>query len=197
MIGPQYPEEVPGRVPERTLREFAGLCLLILGGLCAWSGYRHGGTPNPSGWVAGVLALLIGVPGLIRPGTIRPVYLGAMAATAPIGHVVGLALLGVVYYGVLTPLAIAFRLAGRDGLGRRPRPADSYWVDHLPVADVRHYLRQYQRQVADEPPAPAAAATRPSAAPAGSRRPAGPQPLVDPLSDEPTPVLPGARHGSA
>ena len=43
-----------------------------------------------------------------------------MALTKPIGHVVGLVLLAVVYYGVMTPLALAFRLAGRDGLGRSP-----------------------------------------------------------------------------
>ena len=29
MIGPEFPEEVPTRVPERTLRQFAGLCAVL------------------------------------------------------------------------------------------------------------------------------------------------------------------------
>ena len=118
MIGPQFPEETPSRVPDRTLREFAGLCLLIFGGLFALSWYRHQHVPTRAGWIAGLLAVLIGVPGLIRPNGIRPVYQGAMALTRPIGHLLGLAMLAVVYYAVMTPLALAFRLAGRDGLGR-------------------------------------------------------------------------------
>ncbi len=134
----------------RTLREFAGLCLAILGGLFALSWYRHQQAPNLAAWVAAALGLLIGVPGLIRPNLIRPVYLGAMALTKPIGHVVGLVLLAVVYYGVMTPLALAFRMTGRDGLGRYRWGADSYWVDHVPTKDVRFYLRQYQHQVADD-----------------------------------------------
>ena len=118
MIGPQFPEEVPTRVPDRTLREFAGLCLAILGGLFALSWYRHQHAPSAAAWIAAALAVLIGVPGLIRPNSIRPVYLGAIALTKPIGHVLGLVLLAVIYYGVMTPLALVFRLAGRDGLGR-------------------------------------------------------------------------------
>ena len=88
------------------------------------------------------------MPGLIRPNSIRAVYLAVLALTRPIGHVVGLVLLAVVYFGVMTPLAFAFRLAGRDGLGRY-RGRGRYWVDHVPTEDVRLYLRQYQHQVAE------------------------------------------------
>ena len=151
MISPELPEEAATRVPERTLREFAGLCLLVLGGLFALSWYRHQHPPSLAGWIVGALAVLIGVPGLIRPNSIRPVYLLLLTLTKPIGHVVGLVLLAVVYFGVMTPMAFIFRLAGRDGLGRRRWGAESYWVDRVPSNDVRLYLRQYQHQVADKP----------------------------------------------
>jgi hypothetical protein len=190
MIGPEFPEEVPTRVPERTLRQFAGLCLAIFGGLFALSWYRHQHAPNLAGWIAGAMAMLIGMLGLIRPNAIRPVYLGAMALTKPIGHVVGLALLAVVYYGMLMPLALAFRLAGRDGLGRYRRRGESYWVDHVPTVDVRLYLRQYQQQVIGDQ---ASAAGAPAPAPARSAAPA----TVAELSEPHSPALPGASHGSA
>jgi hypothetical protein len=174
MIGPDFPEEIPTRVSERTLRQFVMLSLAIFGGIWALSWYRHQHAPTAAGWVAGALAALIGVPGLIQPNAIRPVYLGALALTKPIGHVVGLVLLGIIYYGVLTPIALAFRLVARDGLGRFRRPTlESYWIDHLPTQDVRRYLRQYQRQA---PP---------------DRVPAAE------LSDPHSPALSGASHGSA
>jgi hypothetical protein len=186
MISPKFPAEVPTRVPERTLREFAGLCLAVFLGLFAVNWFRHQHAPNLAGWIAAALATLIGVPGLIRPNAIRPVYLLAMALTAPIGHVVGLGLLAIVYYGVLTPVALAFRLAGRDGLGRFRPAAKTYWIDRVPPNDVRLYLRQYQKQVAPNR--------------ASSTQPAPPAPalaLPTELSKHSSPALSGASHGSA
>jgi len=193
MIGPQFPEEIPTRVPERTLREFGGLCLAMGVGLSALSWYRHQHGPSSAlGWVPGSLALLIGVPGLIRPNAIRPVYLAAMALTKPIGHVFSVAVLAIVYYAVLTPLALAFRLTGRDALGRRRWGAQSHWVDRIPTADVRDYLRQYQRQVGDHTPS-APGAERCDLVPARARIPVS-QPAVD-LPDHHSLVVPGGPHG--
>jgi hypothetical protein len=146
VIDPELPEESPDHLSERTLREFAGLCLAIFGAFFAVSWYRHRDGPSPAGWVAGALAVLAGAQGLVRPNTLRPVYFLAMALTRPIGHLIGVGLLAFVYYVVIAPLAVAFRVAGRDGLGRFRAKADSYWIDRVPCHDVRLYLRQYQPQ---------------------------------------------------
>ena len=90
--------------------------------------------------------MLIGLPGLIRSNAIRPVYLGAMALTQPIGHVVSTVLLGLVYYGLITPLAFFFRITGRDALARREPALASYWGPKDEPTDVLRYLRQYQSQ---------------------------------------------------
>jgi len=189
MINPEFPEETSGRVSVRTLREFAGLCLAIFGGLFALSWYRHQHAPNPAGWIAGSLAVLVGVPGLIWPEAIRPVYVGVTALTRPIGHVFGLVLLAVVYYGVMTPLAVAFRMVGRDGLGRYRPKSETYWVDRLPSPDVRLYLRQYQRQVSTRrtssaPPAPSVPARIPAPA------------FIPPVSQPQPQALSGVDHGA-
>jgi hypothetical protein len=186
MISPRFPDEVPTRVPERTLREFAALCLVVFLGLFALNWYRHQYAPNLAGWLAAAMAMLVGLPGLMRPNSIRPVYLLAMAMTKPIGHVVGLGLLAVVYYGVLTPVALAFRLSRRDGLGRFRPSAKTYWIDHMSTDDVRLYLRQYQPQVAPD--------RAPSTLPAPS---APARVLVTEISKPPSPALSGASHGSA
>lgn len=144
MIPPEVVETpIPQSTP-RELRQFAGLCVLVFGGLCVTSAVRHEGWPSLGGAVAGGIALLVGVPGLIRPGWVRPVFLAAMTLTRPIGHVVGFVVLAIIYYGLLTPLGLAFRLRGRDLLRLRRRPQASYWVPRGQPVDVRRYLRQFQ-----------------------------------------------------
>jgi hypothetical protein len=150
MIGPQFPEESPTRVPVKTLREFAALTLVIFGAMFTVSFVRHSGHPTAAAWVALVLAVVVGLPGLVRPGSIRPVYLAAMNLTKPIGHVISFVLLGFVYFVLLTPIALVFRLIGRDALLRaRPVHVTSYWTDRAPTTNVKRYLRQYQSQVAE------------------------------------------------
>lgn len=144
MIDPTLPEPQTPEVTPRVLRQFAGLCLLILGGLFVAGVVRHGGWPRTSGVVAGAIALLVGLPGLLRPDWIRPIFAAAMALTRPIGHVVGFAVLAIVFYGLITPLGLGFRWIGRDALALRKRSTVSYWVPRPPPTDVRRYLRQYQ-----------------------------------------------------
>ena len=57
-----------------------------------------------------ILAALFGVAGLIRPGLLRPIFVGWMVMVFPIGWLMSRVLLGVLFYGLFTPLAIAFRL---------------------------------------------------------------------------------------
>lgn len=97
-------------------------------------------------WITLIISSVIGVPGLIRPGLIRPLYLGAMAATRPVGYVMSTVVLAAIYYGVLTAIAALFHLRGRDALGLRKREAESYWIDLPRRGEPREYLRQYQGQ---------------------------------------------------
>ncbi len=146
MIGPHFPDDAPAVVTGRTLRQFAGLCLGIFGAVFAWSGYRHHGVPTTSAWIGLGVALVVGLPGLGYPAAIRPVFLAATALTQPIGHAVSLVLLGLIYYGLITPLAFLFRIVGRDPLTRHGPSLASYWEPKSDPGDVRRYLRQYQNQ---------------------------------------------------
>jgi hypothetical protein len=146
MIGPQFPSEVPEEVTAKTLRQFACIGLIVFGGLFAFSYYRHGGKPSAVAWIAVLLSVLFGIPGLIFPALIRPVYIGLLTITRPIGHVVSIVMLGVIYFGLITPLAILFRLIRRDNLVRRRASVDSYWTSKPEPSDVRSYLRQYYEQ---------------------------------------------------
>jgi hypothetical protein len=67
-----------------------------------------------------------------------------MAAALPIGWVVSRVILGLVFYGLMTPVAFVFRAAGRDELMLKP-PAGvgTYWQKRPATLDKSRYLRQF------------------------------------------------------
>jgi hypothetical protein len=66
-----------------------------------------------------------------------------MAIAMPIGWVVSKVLLGAVFYLVLTPIAVLFRLIKRDALARRLNPdAKSHWIEREQTTDPKRYWYQ-------------------------------------------------------
>jgi polyferredoxin len=83
-------------------------------------------------WSFGAFALLTAGTGT-RAG--MPAYWAWMGFVWVVGTVVGTVSLAIVFYGVITPLGLVARLAGRDRLQLRPPAGSTLWVD-LPV--VKH-----------------------------------------------------------
>lgn len=92
-------------------------------------------------WGAGAALALVyyAVPGLRRP-----MFVGWMYAAYPIGLVVSHVLLGLIYFGVVTPIGLLMRALGHDPMARRfDRSARTYWIEREQVSDVRKYFRQF------------------------------------------------------
>jgi hypothetical protein len=121
------------------LRQFAGLCLLVFGGLALWRA-SHGQMGVETSIMAG-LGVGIGGLGLLRPAAVRFIYTGWMIAAFPIGWTISKVVLGVLFVIVFTPIAIVFRLIGRDALRLRRGSGQSYWTTK-PQASVESFFRQ-------------------------------------------------------
>jgi len=130
------------RPDRKTLAEFSEFGMFFLGMVAAPLTYFRGhATFAAILWGAAVLGRLIGV---LCPDWLRPVFVGATLATWPIGWVVSHLALRLLYYGVITPIALIFRLAGRDALTRRlDRAANSYWEPYNPDRGMDRYLRLF------------------------------------------------------
>jgi hypothetical protein len=90
------------------------------------------------------LAAVMGVLALIKPSFIRPIYVGAMVITFPIGWTISRVLLGLIYYGLITPIALIFRLIGRDALYlKHHSDAKTYWLPKVISTDPKRYFRMY------------------------------------------------------
>jgi hypothetical protein len=133
--------QIPKDPPARILRQFSAAWVLVFGLLAATQLWRHHHGPAAS--ALGAVAAL-GIVGLAYPALMRWVFVAASIAAFPIGWVVTQLILGVLFYLVLTPLALFFRIKGRDALKlRRPTPGAPLWETRGPASDPARYLRQF------------------------------------------------------
>lgn len=126
----------------RDLRLFACLWCPLFCGLFGLLLARHGrGNAATVVWTLG--AAILGL-GAAEPRLVRPVFLGLIYLTAPLGWVVSHLVLAVVYYCVVTPVGALLRLAGRDPLARGlERETSSYWVAAEGEKPPERYFHQF------------------------------------------------------
>jgi hypothetical protein len=90
----------------------------------------RGGSPRL--WALAVAAVFL-TTAVARPRWLRPVNRLWMTFARIMQAVVTFALMAVIFYGVVTPLAWALRLFGHDPLRLRFEPrATSYWLERRP-----------------------------------------------------------------
>ena len=139
MIDPRLREDGL-TITDTLLRQFAAIWLAVFGALAVYNGVVAGRTGLAA--ILGVVAVGAGVPGIIRPRTIEPTFRAAMAIAMPVGWIVSHLLLGAIFYLVITPVAVFFRLIKRDALGRRVPRVRSQWVEREQSTDPRRYWHQ-------------------------------------------------------
>ena len=133
--------DIDFRPSSRKLRQFAGLWLVCFLGLALWRVLRGDQTAAA---IFAAMALTLGPVGLVFPRVMGPIMVGWTVLAFPIGWIVSQVMLGLLFYGLFTPLALVFRLIGRDALELRRRPnATSYWTPKPTPADPARYLRQF------------------------------------------------------
>ena len=140
------PSPNPGMIsiqwnPERKqLRQFAAIWFPAFCALVGWMVGKK--TGHWSGveiaWVAcGVVA----VAGCFHPPLIRPIFVGLILVTFPIGWVVSHLLLGAIFYGLVTPIGIILRLTGHDPLQLKVPTVTTLWKTPVGKTDPASYLR--------------------------------------------------------
>jgi len=134
--------DIPFRPTSNALRQFAAAWLVFFLAVGMQQYFLRG--HHTMGLVFAGAAVLVGTLGLVKPGAVRWIFVGWMVLAFPIGWLVSQVMLAVLFYLVLTPVAVLFRLSGRDLLARKPAPGrSSFWLPKKSPEDVRSYLRQY------------------------------------------------------
>ncbi len=134
--------DIQFRPPEKTLRQFAWLWLAFFVGLATWEGIVRQRSSLAAAFAA--LALSVGPLGIVRPYTLRPIYVAWMVLAFPIGWTVSQAILALMFYGLFTPIGLIFKIIGRDPLHRARVPSlESYWSAKPTPDNPRRYFRQF------------------------------------------------------
>jgi len=110
---------------------FAGL-----GGYGFYKGWNH--TAYVIWFSASIVVSLITIfaPRILVPFNWAWFQLGQL-----LGKIVNPIVLGIIFFGFLTPIAFVGRLFGRDELRLKWRPVDSYWIDRVPPGPVSNSFK--------------------------------------------------------
>jgi hypothetical protein len=110
-------------------RSFGITFTVVFSVVAAWLWWKNmrGATLSSSIAVA-LLAI-----SFVRPTILHPLNRAWMAFGALLHRVVSPLVLGILYFGMFTPIAFALRLRGKDAMRRRADPqAESYWIRRDP-----------------------------------------------------------------
>jgi len=90
------------------------------------------------------LAVFVFLFAFIRPEVLRPLFVLLMVVAFPIGFVISNVILAVLFYAVFTPLALLFKIIGRDALNRKIEPDRiSYWISRDEERLIAQRFKQY------------------------------------------------------
>ena len=95
-------------------------------------------------WPLG-LALGVSLPTALRPALLTPLTRAWLRLGELLHRVVSPVILGLLFFGMITPLALALRAGRRDALARRfEADKASYWLDRAqPGPDAASLSRQF------------------------------------------------------
>lgn len=143
--------EINWQPDERTLRQF-GLIAFFGFGFIAFIAWKEififaFGLGEARAMVAGgfaALAVISAILSLVAPKANLPIYLALTVLSYPIGFVLSHLIMGFLFFGLITPVGLFFRLTGRDPMHRRFDPdATTYWSDPRPRRGKESYFRQF------------------------------------------------------
>jgi len=135
----------------KTLREFGVIAFVGFGILAALAYYEklifsfglgEARIPVVTTFAAlGSIALLFS---LVAPKVNRILYVGLTLLAFPIGFVLSYVIMGTLFFLIIGPIAVGFRLFGRDSMHRGYDPsAPTYWSPAKPQRDKESYFHQY------------------------------------------------------
>ena len=103
-----------------------------------------GSLPRRSFYMAGVASAFL-LAAFFFPYLLKPVRIGWMGLAFVLGYFMSRLLLAVIFYLVITPIGVIFRLFGKDILHKKIRKnRESYWIKRSPEnKNAKDYEKLY------------------------------------------------------
>ena len=117
-------------VPLPPNRNFGFLFAWIFALISAYAAFRDAHALKIYGCL--VASIIIGLVAITAPGLLAPLNKMWMKLGELMGKVVNPIIMGFIFFGLITPLALACRLFGRDELRLNRKNTKSFWVNRAP-----------------------------------------------------------------
>ena len=135
----------------KTLRQFGVIAFVGFGILGALAYYEKlicsfglGEARMPLVMTFAALGTIAALFSLVAPRANRVLYVGLTLLAFPIGFVLSYVIMGTLFFLIIGPIAVIFRLLGRDPMHRGyERSAPTYWLEAPPARDKESYFHQY------------------------------------------------------
>jgi MFS family permease len=135
----------------KTLRQFGVIAFVGFGLLAALAYYEKlifsfglGEARMPVVMTFAALGTIAALFSLVAPRANRLLYVGLTLLAFPIGFVLSYVIMGTLFFLIIGPIALLFRLLGRDFMHRSYDPnASTYWQEARPARDKESYFHQY------------------------------------------------------
>jgi hypothetical protein len=128
------------RAERKSLRHFGLIVGGIFGLIGLWPAVARG--QGLRSWALG-LALALVVPALVAPAVLAPVHRVWMALGDALGWVNTRIVLGLIFFGVVTPTGLALKLAGRDPMRRTFDPEAATYRVPRATRPGAHMTKQF------------------------------------------------------
>lgn len=120
----------------RDIRQFGWTILIGFGVIGLVFFFRHKQTVAIWMWS---LSLAVCLCSLVMPNISKGFYFVWMGFGFVMGTVTSNVIRFFIFFFVLTPVALFFRLVKRDALMRKKAIKESYWIDHVKIDDPEYY----------------------------------------------------------
>ena len=135
----------------KTLRQFGVIAFVGFGLLAALAYYERlifsfglGEARMPVVMTFAALGTIAALFSLVAPRANRLLYVGLTLLAFPIGFVLSYVIMGTLFFLIIGPIAVLFRLFGQDPMHRGYDPnASTYWLKARPERDKESYFHQY------------------------------------------------------
>jgi len=135
----------------KTLRQFGVIAFVGFGLLAALAYYERlifsfglGEARMPVVMTFAALGTIAALFSLVAPRANRLLYVGLTLLAFPIGFVLSYVIMGTLFFLIIGPIAVLFRLFGQDPMRRGYDPnASTYWLEARPARDKESYFHQY------------------------------------------------------
>lgn len=111
-------------------RNFGLLFAWMFALLSAYAFFQNAEAPWVYGWL--IAGVVVGLVAIAAPGLLTPFNKAWMKLGELMGKVVSPLVLGVIFFVLITPIAIISKLFGRDELRLKKANTSSYWIDRVP-----------------------------------------------------------------